>query len=157
MNRIFIPAVILTVLAAMPGTSSAEGYGDDDWFEGIEGPVMAADILWAGASLILTVYNRSMLEEDSPGVGGGAAGLLVGSATTLLGFTTMYMTDHEVVAVAAATTAIGVYTAYIGVKTLGAARRKNLEKMEQGLSLEPIMIEGEPGRLVPGIQVSLRF
>jgi len=53
--------------------------------------------------------------------------------------------------------AVGVITAWCGVKSLTAVRRKHIEAEEQGLTFTPVLIEDGAGRLGPGIQVSWSF
>ena len=108
-------------------------------------------------SLFLTMYNSSRLEADNPSRGGGAAGLVVGSFTTLGGALALVYPHPATRVTGAACMAVGAYTAYISVKSLAAMRRKFIEEEEHGLTFNPVLIDEGSGRLGPGIQVSWSF
>jgi len=150
LNRIALLLVFVLFVVAVPGDARADDMN-------LEGVIVLTAVVYGSASLFLTMYNSSRLKADNPSRIGGAGGLVVGSVTAIGGVAvTIY--DHPAAQVAGvAMFAIGVYTAYTGVKSLGAVRRKYIEAEEQGLTFEPILIDDGAGKLGPGVQVSFKF
>ena len=155
MNRTVLLLVSISIMIAAPGSAEADVGVDDDW--DLEGPIIAVCVLYSSASLALTMYNSSRLEADDPSKGGGAAGLVVGSFTTLGGMAAVIYPHPAARIAGVVTMGVGGYTVYTGVKSLGAVRRKFIEEEERGLALDLILIEEGPGRLVPGMQMSWSF
>jgi hypothetical protein len=157
LNRIALLLVFVLFVVAVPGDAGADVSTDDDLDMELEGTLIGIEVVYIGASLLLTTYNSTRLEADDPSKGGGAVGLVVGSFTALSGVA-LFLYPHPATLVAgAAGFAVGLYTAYVGLKSLGAVRRKYIEAEEQGLTVEPILIDDGAGRLGPGVQVSWKF
>ncbi len=83
--------------------------------------------------------------------------MVVGSFTAL-GGVALFLYPHPATHITgAAGFTVGLYTAYVGVKSLKEVRRKYIEAEEQGLTFEPILIDDGTGKLGPGVQVSWKF
>jgi hypothetical protein len=157
LNRIVLLLVVVSMLFLVPGGARADVGSIDDRDYNLEGPIVIFCAAGMCGSLFLTMYNSSRLEADNPSRGGGAAGLVVGSFATLGGAAALAYPHPAARAAGAACLAVGVYTVYTGVKSLGAVRRKFIEEEERTLTLQPILIDDGSGRLGPGLQASWTF
>ncbi len=158
LDRFVLLLVIVSIIVFVPGSGGADvGTDDDDWDFELEGPIFVFCTVWMCGSLLLTSYNSSRLEADDPSRGGGAAGLVVGTFTTLGGAMAFIYPHPATRVIGAASMAAGGYTLYSSVKGLKAVQRKYIEAEEQGLTFEPILIDDGSGRLGPGLQVSWKF
>lgn len=155
LNRIILLLVIGSIVITAPGRAGADVGIDDDW--DLEGPLVLIESAYIGASLMLTMSNNSRLGADEPSRFGGALGLVVGSFTAASGAVLFFYPHPATYITGAAGFTVGLYTAYVGVKSLKEVRRKYIEAEEQGLTFEPILIDDGSGRLGPGVQVSWKF
>jgi len=144
-------AAVLTL--SLCGACAAE---DDEMVEQIKGPAIVGGALFIGVDLALTMHNLSGLRADTPGKLGGAGGMILGSAGAMFGALCLFVPDPAVFITGLGCTAVGVVTAYYGVKTLKAVQRKSIEE-ERGVAFRPVLVDDGSGRLGPGVQVSWRF
>ncbi len=156
-NRIVMVLVVVSIMVFVPGSARASDLSDDDWDRDMEGPIIFAGAVLVGTSLFVTAYNCSRLDEDDPSKIGGVGGLMFGSVTALGGVAALFSESIAVQTTGVVCVAVGVITAWCGVKSLAAVRREHIEAEEQGLTFTPVLIEDGAGRLGPGIQVSWSF
>jgi len=155
LKRFCAAACVAAVLSlALCGACAAE---EDKLIEQVKGPAIVGGALFIGVNLALTMHNLSALRADTPGKLGGASGMLLGSFGALFGTACLFVPEPSVFITGLGCTAVGVVTAYYGVKTLKAVQRKFIEEEERGMTLSPVLIDDGSGRLGPGIQVSWRF
>jgi hypothetical protein len=156
-RRFLILVLASSALITIPDRACLASTSDFDMGRHIVGPMLATGIMWTGICLVVTTYNLSGLRSDDPSKGGGALGLVTGTATMLLGGAAFVFPEPEITAMSVAAFSVGAYTAYVGVKSLAEVRRKYIEEEEHGLTISPILIKEGPGKVRPGLQVSFQF
>jgi hypothetical protein len=96
--------------------------------------------VYALGSAVLINANVGGLRSDDPNKYAGLAGIVVGAFTATGGIALMASDIDELKPYGAVFTAIGLTSAYFGVKSVARVRAKCLERKKLALSVAPIFI-----------------
>ncbi len=120
--------------------------------------LLVTGLILVGTNLVLVAHNTARLNADDPSGAGGMGGILFGALGMAYGVLCVgYSDEAELRFTGMGCAAAGAASFYFGVRSTMASNRKYDEAQEQGMVIDPILIDDGTGRLGPGVQVSWSF
>jgi hypothetical protein len=157
-NRVYIIMIAFLVCVATSGGADAAGSnGDVDLLSGMEGPVIGMGLFNTGMNILLISYNSSSLELDEPSRIGGFGGIILGTAGMAYGLACFMYDDPVVFMAGLGCVSSGAVSFWYGIRSLGAVRRKYFEEKQRDLTVAPIIVGDEEGKVGPGVMISCGF
>ena len=156
LNRTLILAALL--VAGFSGAGAQEPMDcipPEDDMAGLDVGFIVAGIALSCGNVAIIAYNSSRLSEGDPSGGGGMSGILVGSLGVIYGTAIIFSDEPAVSYAGIGCAAVGALSFYYGLRSTMASNRKYDE--EQGVLIDPVLIDDGAGRLGPGVQVSWKF
>lgn len=159
-----ISITIIAALSACVLCSGLSANGSTSWIDAEVFDEALTGTNFAGTTYALTIvaagmaiYNAGALSSDNPCTYCGLFGTLSGAFVTVYGGTLLASDDNRLVTVGSFVPASGIASLYYGVKSLARVRAKHLESKEQGLSIDPVILNRDCRGTEVGIQISFRF